>query len=138
MTKLIITISFLFLVDIPFANAEQVYYCSDEIANGIYKDEKTGEWKKSGIKNERHTIKFNDDYSILEGFEKVSFKCFIPYLNSPKHMTKRVCYDTFNTGDIFSFDKSTLRFVWFRGSIFAYLGNGKDMNWISGGTCQKF
>ena len=80
MTKLIITISFLLFLGSPFANAEHVYYCADEIANGINKDKKTGNWYKTGILVERYTIKFNDDYSILEGVsEDDTFKCVKPY-----------------------------------------------------------
>ena len=135
MTKLLIAISFLFFVGIPFANAEQVYYCAEKITNGITKNKKTGEWERMGFRAERHTIKFNDDYTKLEGLSAAHLNCFIPFVDMN---TMRVCYGNFNSGDVFQFDKNTLRFLMLRGSILGYLGNGEDDNWVTAGTCKKF
>ena len=49
MTKLLIAILVLLFMGIPFANAEQVYYCASELATGIIKDEKTGNWRERGV-----------------------------------------------------------------------------------------
>jgi hypothetical protein len=135
MTKLLIAISFLFLVGISFANAEQVYYCAEKITNGIRKDKKTGEWERNGFRPDRHTIKFNDDYTKLDGLSHTQMNCFIPFGDEN---TKRVCYGNFNGGELFQFDKNTLRFFMLHGSIYGYLDNGGDDNWITGGTCEKF
>jgi hypothetical protein len=142
MTKLLIAISFLFLVGIPFANAEQVYYCASELATGIVKDEKTGKWKEMGFNQERYTIKFNDDYTSLDGIDKTTWSCVAPFANSSQPILKNrfVCYDSHDFGLVFTFDKQTHRFFYMNGTIFGYLHNEKDSdtNSIYAGTCQKF
>ena len=135
MTKLIIAISVLLFVGSPFANAEQVYYCASELNSGILEDKKTGKWKIGKFKEERLTIKFNGDYTKLDGLSHSQMNCFIPFGDEN---TKRVCYGKFNGGEVFQFDKNTLRFLMLHGSIYGYLDNGVDDNWITGGTCEKF
>ena len=141
MTKLLITISFLLFVGSPFANAEQVYYCSDELATGFIKDEKTGKWTAGDFERERFTIKINDDYTKLDGLSKTSWYCSKPYdWDSPQIKNMIVCYPEFNSGSLFSFDFKTLRFLLLRGSLLGYVGNskGSDTNIMLAGTCQKF
>ena len=79
MTKLLIAISFLLFVGSPFANAEQVYYCTSELNVGILKDGNTGKWRKGNFTEERYTIKFNDDYTKLDGLDKSTWYCLKPY-----------------------------------------------------------
>ena len=135
MKKLILAISVFLLFGSSFANAEQVYYCASELNAGIIKDQKTGKWRKGNFEDERYTLKFNDDYTKLDGLSAVHFNCFIPFGSMN---TMRVCYGNFNGGELFQFDKNTLRFFMLHGSIYGYLDNGVDDNWITGGTCEKF
>ena len=144
MTKLLITISVLLFLGSPFANAENVYYCASELGTGIIKDEKTGKWKEIGFNKERYTIKFNDDYAYLDGVDKFTWSCFEPYARSTRQSpilkNRIVCYQKFNIGQVFTFDKQTHRFLYMQGSVFGYLDNEKDSdsNGIFAGTCQKF
>ena len=94
MTKLLIAISFLLFVGSPFANAEQVYYCTTELNTGIIKDKKTGKWRKGNFGQERYTIKFNDDYTKLDGVENGTMKCHTPYQGIVKGII--VCNDRHN------------------------------------------
>ena len=134
MTKLIITISFLLFLGSPFANAEQVYYCASELNAGILKDKKTGKWKKGNFEEDRYTLKFNDDYTKLDGLMQ-QYYCLKP---TGYKDTLIVCYENDNGGGVFSFDKEKLRFLLLRGSLFGYVSNEGDDNWITAGTCKKF
>jgi len=120
----------------PFVNAEQVYYCAEKITNGIKKNKKTGEWKRTAFMPERHTIKFNGDYTKLDGLLQSEYNCLKPYRGYKD--TLIVCYENDNTGGFFSFDKEKLRFLLLRGSLFGYVSNEGDDNWITAGTCKKF
>lgn len=143
MTKLLIAISFLFLVGIPFANAEQVYYCSDLIGTGLQKDKKTSEWESLNWKLYRHTIKFNKDFTKLDGLhEGVSFKCEVA-MNGLVEDAKSImiCNSSFlNIGSSFIFDRNSLRYLYFVGIYTGWVENSgdADSNSISGGTCKKF
>ena len=58
--------------------AENVIYCEDELATGISKDHRV--WKTIELELERHTIKFNDDYTKLEGLSAFyPMSCSNPY-----------------------------------------------------------
>jgi hypothetical protein len=141
MTKLLIAISVLLFMGIPFANAEQVYYCTSELATGIIKDKKTGKWKKGNFKEQRYTIKFNDDYTKLDGLDKNTWYCLKPYdWNFPEIKNMIVCYHQFNGGSVFSFDFKTLRFLSSAAHLMGYVENTKDpdTNIMNAGTCQKF
>jgi len=140
MTKLIITISFLLFVGSPFANAEQVYYCTSELATGIMKDKKTGEWESKRFELERYTIKFNYDFTKLDGIGNLPFGCLRSYPGIPEAINFITCYSKLDTGDIFLFDKQTHRFFYVYGNVAGYLRNKKnsDTNTIYAGTCQKF
>jgi len=76
MTKILITISVLTFFGSQFANAEKVYYCLSELNAGIIKDSKTSSWRRGNFEEQRFTIKFNDDYTILNGLsEEISWNC---------------------------------------------------------------
>ena len=140
MTKLIITISFLLFVGSPFANTEQVYYCSSEVATGILKDRKTGKWKETNFNPQRYTIKFSYDFSKLNGLDKTNWTCKTPYPFWDKYDHIVVCYHEHDVGNVFLFDSRTNRFTFGSVSIFGYLGATKDpdADAIVAGTCQKF
>lgn len=138
MTKLLIAISFLLFLGSPFANAEQVYYCASELSVGITKDEKTGKWKSGKFKQEIYTIKFNDDYTKLDGLDSFTWNCKKPFEYLTEYQSVRVCRDDTDAGINFQFNKKTLRFFLSQTQIQGYLMNGNDTNQIYAGTCKKF
>jgi hypothetical protein len=141
MTKLLITISFLFLVGSPIANAEQVYYCKSELNAGIIKDKMTGKWRKGNFGEERYTLKFNNDYSILEGISgKTKFKCEIPWKNLMEYKNYRFCKTPSNNGLVIAFNLNTMRFLYTQGGVTGYVEGGEDpdTNIMLAGTCEKF
>ena len=136
MKKLILAISVFLLFGSSFANAEQVYYCLDELATGFIKD---GVWQSGEFKQQRHTIKFNDDHTELTGLGgKSAWKCKKAYRDYSK--TERVCYPTYHNGELFQFDIKTLRYLYSNTPITGYVRNYRDSdtNVIEVGTCQKF
>ena len=138
MKKLILAIAVLILFGSSLANAEQVYYCTSEIATGILKDKKTGEWKHNSFKPERLTIKFKNNYTKLAGLTfSVIWNCHRPFplLSVTKNLL--VCYNGDNNGKVFQFNKKNLRFLYADIATTGYLENRYDPNDISAGTCQK-
>ena len=140
MTKFLIAISFLLFVGSPFANAEQVYYCTSEFSIGIKKDKKIGKWKSTGFEVQRYTIKFSYDFSKLNGLDKTNWTCKTPYPLWDKYDHIVVCYQEHDAGSVFMFDSRTNRFTYGNINIFGYLGAIKDpdSDAIVAGTCQKF
>lgn len=143
MKKLILAISVFLLFGSSFANEENVYYCSSEIASGIYLDQKTGKWLGSGFAPERYTVKFNSNYTKVKGIlnDKENWDCWIPFLGfAYKYKDMRVCIDSNYQGVLFTFDIKTLRFLFAYAGISGYLANQNepDSNMIYAGKCQKF
>ena len=139
MKKLILAISVFILFGSSFANAEQVYYCSSEIATGFKKDKKTGKWGQRNFILERYTIKFNDDYTKLDGVDNVEkWDCFKAYTYSIGTENLRICHHSFNSGKLFQFNRKSLRFLYAETPATGFLENGPDTNTIFAGTCQKY
>ena len=142
MTKLLITISILLFFGIPFANAEQVYYCSSEISTGIDKDKKTGIWGQYEFRPKRYTIKFSSDFSKLSGVDPMGgfMLCKTPHNNLKKYNHLVVCYNIADVGFVFMFDRITKRFTFSSVGILGYLSNLKEhaTDNLYAGTCQKF
>ena len=144
MLKLIFAISVFLFLGSPFANAEQVYYCEDEVTAGIHVDKKTYSWEIfDQIARMRYTIKFNFNYTKLYGLDSAEssegWNCHIPYRIIRAHDNKRICYDEYNSGRVFTFDKKSLRFLYLHGTIYSYLENAVgNVDGFSAGTCQKF
>ena len=119
------------------ANAENVFYCSSELATGISK--RNGKWRASEFKSERYTIKFNSSFTQVEGFNDSDsdfpLTCRTPYPSVfPESLS---CSGDF----IFlSFNLRTLRFTLFKGSNGGYALDvtNSDTETIHAGTCQKF
>jgi len=140
MIKLFISMFFPLFIGSSFARAEVVYYCMDEIANGIIK-KKTGIWKSTGIKPERYTIRFNEDYTELKGLHKLdtTWNCHISYggyVESFKNV--RICYYNLHSGEVFTFNTKTLRYLYLIGVPSGYVENRLDTNSLHAGTCKKF
>ena len=138
MKKLILAISVFILFGSPFANAEHVYYCASELATGISKDKKTGRWKEVYFEKVRYTIKFNEDYSKLNGLDRIEWNCFQAYTYEASLKNLRVCYRKDNNGELFQFDTNSLRFLFNSTSTTGFLENDYSTNAIYAGTCQKF
>ena len=141
MTKILIAISVFLFVCSPFANAEQVYYCASELTTGFNKDKKTGEWERREFKVQRYTIKFNDEYTKLDGLDEFgSWKCKKVYGGHEEFKNVRICVPDLQSGMLFQFDYLTLRFLYSQTPVSGYLGNSHnaDTNGIIAGTCQKF
>ena len=136
MKKFILAISVFILFGSPSANAEQVYYCASELATGLIKDKKTGKWSETSFQKQRYTIKFNDDYTKVEGLTSASFYCKKPLFDEI-HLT---CYQKYDSGDMLVFNKDNLRFLYVYGNSSGYLFNksNSDTNTMNAGTCQKF
>ena len=133
--------TFIFLfVGSPFASAQEVYYCMDEITNGIIK-RKTGIWERTGITPERYTIKFNEDYTELKGLHKLdtTWDCHISYGGYVEGFSNvRICYYNLHSGEVFTFDIKTLRYLYLIGVPSGYVENRQDTNSLHAGTCKKF
>jgi len=139
MKKLILAMFVFLLFGSSFANAENVFYCTSELATGIFKDKKTGEWKHNSFKPERLTIKFKNNYTKLAGLTfGVLWNCHRPYSLLSVTNNLLVCYNGENNGKVFQFNKKNLRFLHADIATTGYLENGSDTNTIEGGTCQKF
>ena len=120
------------------ANAEEVYYCSTELATGVIK--KNGEWTTSGFIPERYTVKFNSDYTQVEGFSPYSpipLRCHIPFHTERPSL---LSCSNFLGIELLLFDKEKLRFTFFSSSVGGYNRNSDnpDTENISAGTCEKF
>jgi len=140
MKKLILAISVFILFGSSLANAEQVYYCMDELATG-FKKINSSVWKSGAFKEQRHTVKFNDDHTKLIGLSgKLAWDCKTPWIGLSKHSTERVCYPPSHNGELFQFNFKTLRFLYVNTPITGYVHNygNSDSNAIEVGTCQKF
>ena len=86
---------------------DKVLYCSDEIVSGISFD--NGEWKSQGYKPARVSIRFNDDYSQVNGLKLLEsdghWNCKDSY-GDPVHKTI-VCFSPYDNGGIFLYHNGT-------------------------------
>ena len=115
------------------AIANDVLYCTSELATGIVK--KKGSWVESSFKPERFTIKFADDFSsvnhpVLDGI----MKCHTPLSFKPELIE---CSGFFHS---LSFNKESMRFVFFVGSSGGYVYDlpDSDTESLYAGTCERF
>jgi hypothetical protein len=118
---------------------EKVLYCQDELAQGI--TYKNGIWQKANFGLQRHTLKFNDDYSSIKGliksYKNVPSECN-PAMGSGNEKFI-VCNDNYNMGRSFRYNKDNKRYIFVQSQLYGYLdGSGDDNDWISAGTCVDF
>ena len=118
--------------------AEDVFYCTSELATGLAKKGNT--YRESGIIKERFTIKFNKDYTILEG-------AHLGGTSKPMDCSLRFKYSLPSTifcvareyvPNIFMYDKTTKRFLLTSLSSGGYIRGEGDTDVIYAGSCQKF
>jgi len=114
--------------------AENVIYCEDELATGISEDH--GVWKASDLELERHTIKFNDDYTKLDGLAGFyPMSCSKPYTIDPDYIA---CVHSKGSHETFTYNKLTKRFLYSHTKVDGYVDNGYDTNFLRAGTCEAF
>jgi hypothetical protein len=114
---------------------ETVLYCQEDLVAGFIK--KNGSWQLGNFRSERHTIKFNDDYSKLFGLdENRHYSCSPAYSSSSNSL---VCLSGYNNGQSFIYNKNKKRFVFnnFKPNA-GYDINGNDTDILSAGTCKEF
>ena len=111
------------------ANAETVLYCQEELATGLIKDKSA--WKTGNFIKERYTIKFNNDYSRLEGLGRRGMVCRTTY-------SKNIVSCADFSGDTFLYNRNYMRFALARMSIEGYVNAGEDSDNLSIGTCKDF
>lgn len=130
------------------AYADNVLYCSEEIATGFKSTD--GRWKTSDYVKERYTLKFNDDFSKLEKGLDI-FECraaysanFEPNLITCFHSAQygsaedRTVYPFGGLPKFFYFDKSTLKFVFADVSTDGFVRDGRDSDNLNAGKCETF
>ena len=114
--------------------AENVIYCEDELVTGISKDH--GVWKTIDLELERHSIKFNDDYTKLDGLPGFyPMSCSKPYSIDSNYIA---CVHSMGSHETFTFNKLTKRFLYSNTKVDGYVDNGYDINFLRAGTCEAF
>ena len=114
--------------------AEKVLYCQAELSTGIVKN--NGVWETSRFKLQRYTIKFNDDYTRLEGVSFKPMTCSKPYdYKSPEHIA---CVHLWGSHETFTYNTITKRYLLSNMSSGGYVNNGPDTESLSAGTCESF
>lgn len=113
--------------------AETVLYCQSELGTGFIKE--GGVWRESSFKRERFTLKFNDDFSVLEGVTYKPMECSIQYSHKPNLV---FCVHSWGAYETFIYDKTSKRFLFSDSSSGGYVYNGTDTDNMFAGTCQSF
>ena len=117
------------------ANAETVLYCQEDLSTGLVKQK--GVWKTVNFNPSRHTIKFNNDYSRLEGLTMHPMECsnhyslVVPY--------KDVIFCKY-ASDTFIYDSQKMRFTYASLSVAGYANDptASDTENLSAGACKDF
>ena len=83
MKKLLVLLLSFGILFAPSIKAENVLYCQSELVTGFVK--KNGAWKNGNFATDRFTVKFNDDFSLIEGGLPNSspMECSAPYSSYP-------------------------------------------------------
>jgi len=125
--------------------AENAIYCADELATGILKDYEKGRdvWQTTNFKLARHTIKFNDDYTKLDGLSFWPMSCSNPYKaleeQSLSDSDYIACVHLRGSHETFTYDKRTKRYLYSNTKVNGYVGNDNGYaNSLRAGTCEAF
>jgi len=135
-------LGFVLLVLSGYVMAEEVYYCSDNHngANGFYKNEKTGQYERTGFTEKKFKMKLQDDGNIA--IENSALKSGSElYLCSPTYggfygMNEKSCVGTDHNGYYLNFNQDNGRYILFTGV--GYVFSDKDSVSTHIGTCTKF
>ena len=131
---LLLLLSFGFLIA-PSIKAETVLYCKAELVEGFIQD--NGLWRRGNFGDSRHTIKFNNDFSRLEGITYNAMDCTVPYNKQPNQI---FCVHSLGSHETFIYHKTTKRFVFANISTGGYTLNPEDADTevLEAGTCKAF
>ena len=116
--------------------AENILYCESELATGFFKEDRA--WIESGFNKKRFTVKFNDDYTKLEGISYAPMDCSIQYKTKPSTL---FCVHLEYEYKTFVFDRITKRFLFSSISSGSYVRdetNNNDTENLYAGSCQTF
>ena len=116
--------------------ADTVLYCQSELATGFIKE--NGSWKETNFRQQRYTIKFNKNYSRLEGLSsQFPMECSIRYRSKPDLV---FCAGLIGSHRTFIYSKITNRFVFSYISSVGYVDNLNNPGTenMYAGTCQAF
>ena len=115
--------------------AETVLYCQSELATGVTKQ--NGSWRTGTFTLKRFTIKFNKDYSKLDGLDTHrSYSCSPAYSHIPDALA---CLSGYSNGESFIFHKKTKRFTFSSPkAATGYAADDTDTPTMYLGTCKKF
>lgn len=136
--RIYMCIAFLSLLMVSASLADTVLYCNTELSTGFAK--KNNQWEIANFVDERYTIKFNTDYTVLSGLNKhFDFSCSTPAF---ENIQRIVCIGNWDQGDVFTYNIDNNRFIYSDSMMFGFI-NGKnaqnpDTNSIHAGTCTNF
>ena len=133
---------FIFLFNFLFAlsiKAENVFFCQSELAAGFVND--NGTWRNGNFQSDRYrfTIKFNDDFSRIEGGLPNSspMKCSEPYIGVFLNIIH--CVHSQLNLSTFRFHKDSKRFVFYFNPATGYIQkDSSDTDILYAGTCENF
>jgi len=135
MKKIIVLLfSFGILFTSPI-KADTVLYCQSELISGVMKN--NGLWKTTTFNQQRYTVKFNNDYSQLEGLTTMPWVCQVPYSFYPDQI---FCVNSWGSHQTFVYSKKTKRYLMTEISSGGYVRNPEDADTdsLSVGTCKAF
>jgi hypothetical protein len=113
--------------------AEDVFYCTTELSTGF--GMKDGVWETRKYKDDRYTIKFNDDYSTLSGLQ--TFHHYCEQSRTWDESSPIVC-SPLGQMETFIFNKDLKRFIYMSGTYTGYIDNLDFSNHMEAGTCESF
>tara|TARA_Y100001934_G_scaffold113641_1_gene138991 strand:- start:85 stop:492 length:408 start_codon:yes stop_codon:yes gene_type:complete len=121
------------LLGLP-VQAETVLYCQSEFATGLIKA--NGSWREGSFKLLRWTIKFEDDYSRLNG---VSYKPMVCQKSYSQYPNRIYCVHQWGAHETFIYDTVKRRFT-FSQMVGGFVSNAPDADTdvLYAGTCRKF
>ena len=133
MKKLLIL---LFSILISFNSyGNKVFFCNDELATGFHY--KNNKYSVTNFTPQRHTIKFNDDFSLLSGLDDSDWECSDSYFSSTYNSIS--CISPYQNGGSFSYHKISKRYVFLESSTDGYIDNNSPSDdFLSAGTCKDF
>jgi hypothetical protein len=135
MKKLLFCIlTFGILIAIP-TKAEIVLFCQDELATGFLK--KGGKWQSGNFELKRHTVKFNDDFTLVYGLTAEPMECVIPFPGSSPNRVH--CVHLWGFHETFAYDKKNTRYTFVNYSAgYVKSGDNPDTDVMYAGTCESF
>ena len=134
----------LFLISFHAFSEEKVLYCQSEHATGIAFDKKTNSFRTNRFVEERFTLNFKIDYSILLGWKNGSMECKKPYSYASEDNKNTItCFsDGRYDADFLMYNLSTKKFIGAKTSKFGYTNpKGQsyyDTNVLYAGKCEDF